>query len=235
MADAGAMHPQPHLAAYDPHSATVLVGPRKKRFVVKKDLLARHSESFKVALAGSSKESQEWIITAPNVEPLIFEFFVHWMHHEAFPTVSNAPTRLLNKWDVKDADIVKTGNLIKLYVLGELYGIEALRLLALEDLLWFMDLDTTGLPNSDQVSYAYENLPSESALLRLLVDLYGQYVSENTWKDGDADDLPSPFIVAVLRRLSLYARHELENNAELELCDYHDHEDAREREQCSSR
>ena len=50
------------------------------------------------------------------------------------------------------------------------------------------------------------------------------HAGERTWRDEDTENFPAPFIVAVLRRLTLLASGDVDPEADLELCEYHDHE-----------
>ncbi|KAJ4334039.1 hypothetical protein N0V95_009273 [Ascochyta clinopodiicola] len=225
----------PRISAQAAHFATVLVGPDKKPFVIHQDLLTYHSQFFKAALTGNFKEAGDKTVTLEEDDPLIFEFFVHWLYHKGFPAKHNTTVELLNDWEhEKDNGGAKTGNLINLYILSDQYGVPDLRFLALTELFQHMEEPETGLPNRSQIVHAFNSLPDGSALLLYLVDSHCLYSGGTFCEYENAYEFPSAFLVGIIRRYSQYARGDRSPSEELNLCDYHLHKDDKERSKCPS-
>ncbi|KZM20094.1 uncharacterized protein EKO05_0007522 [Ascochyta rabiei] len=213
--------------------ATVLVGSDKKSFVVHQDLLTYHSRFFKAALTGNFKEAGDKTVTLKEEDPLIFEFFVHWLYHKGFPAKHNTSVELLNDWEREnDHGGAKTGNLIHLYILGDQYGVPELGLLALTELFQHMEEMETGLPNRLQIIHAFNSLPDGSALLLYLIDSHCHYSGGYFWDNENVHDFPSAFLIGILKRYSQYAQGGRSSSEELNLCDYHDHKEDKEGSSC---
>ncbi|KAF3007879.1 hypothetical protein E8E13_010949 [Curvularia kusanoi] len=211
----------PRLSAHDACFATVLVGEERKRFIVHKDLLTYHSEFFRSALSGNFKEAAEQTVPLPEDDPDTFEFFVHWLYHKDLPMKDNASTDLLQDWTSEDnGGNLEKRNLIELHVFADRYRVEKLKVRTLEALFRYVQKNDVTLPSNRLICYAYENMPAGSGLLTLLVDVWCKYVEAEEWKDDDTEQLPSPFLISVLKCLTDGARGKIKVRAALELSKY---------------
>ena len=184
-------------------------------------------------MTGKFKEAVDRTVTLQEDDPLVFEFFVHWLYHKGLPTKNNAPVELLGDWNHEtDGGGLRTGNLIHLYVLGDRYDIAELKLLALSTLFLHMESIDTGLPSCSQIRYAFENLPTSSVLLRYLVDSYCHYAGACLWQNRTAHDFPSAFLDRVLTRYADCMHSDRTSCDDLDLCSYHNHKNNEEKMNC---
>ncbi|KAF9693806.1 hypothetical protein EKO04_008191 [Ascochyta lentis] len=220
----------PRISAQNAQFATVLVGSHKKPFVIHQDLLTYHSHFFKAALTGNFREAENKTVTLQEDDPLIFEFFAHWLYHKEFPAEHNTSVELLNDWEHNDDHGgAKTGNLIHLYIFSDQYGVPDLKFLALTELFQHMEDTETGLPNRSQIVHAFNSLPDGAGLLRYLIDSHCHYCGNDFWISENVHDFPSAFVIGIIRRYSPYAQGDRSCSDELDLCDYHDHKRDKDR------
>ena len=92
-------------------------------------------------------------------------------------------------------------------------------------------------PLYEAVIYAFENLPSDSIVLQLLIDAHCRYFYQNadTEENGELErrqQLPKSFLIGVMLKFTA-----ADSNAGVELlhgCDYHGHESEQERQACQN-
>lgn len=172
----------------------------------------------------------------PEDDPRDFEFFVHWLYHKQLPTEENAPKELLEQWSRKDDEgKTKTGNLIWLYVLAEKFNIPKLKTETLDELFNDLCVLNVDLPSTNQIKYAFDNLPEDLALLRLLVSNQCIFSDEDFWSNTNIDDYPSAFLAKVVAYYAGYAMGTREWDEEMQLCEFHDHEDGKSKRACPSK
>ena len=80
---------------------SVLVGPKKKEFSIHKGLICAQSEFFKAATMGNFKESKG-IVTLPDQDISVFQYFVHWLYRGTLrnyfhPTTTKATLKELRE------------------------------------------------------------------------------------------------------------------------------------------
>jgi hypothetical protein len=63
---------------------TIFISPKKKRYLIHKDIICHHSEYFQSAYNGHWKESDEGV-TLEDVEVKTFDVFVHWLYMQSLP------------------------------------------------------------------------------------------------------------------------------------------------------
>lgn len=211
-------------SARDASFATVLVGEESVPFVVHLELLTYHSPFFRAALTGNFKEADSKTVTLECENAQIFEFFVHWLYHKAFPNKTNAPDELLRHW-TRDDDKgqLKTENLIKLYVICEKYDMPDLKRMCMDELLDHIAVKDVVLPGSYHVNMAFEELPHDSRLCLFLVNAHCHYAEDCVWDDLEAAAYSWSFLTQVMQRYRLFALGDLDWTQKLKICDYHEH------------
>lgn len=98
---------------------------------------------------------------------------------------------------------------------------------------WFTTV--RGSPLYESVIYAYQNLPSDSLVLKVLVDAHCQYFEPemDNYDDGALrrrEQLPQKFLLSCV--LKYAEKGSLDQMEELDRCDYHGHTTSEERKAC---
>jgi len=212
--------------------ANVLVGTEQAKFTVHEDLLTHHSPFFRKALQGSFKEAEDKTVTLTEECPKIFEFFMHWLYYNRLPA-DNDTADLLDMWegegegeDDDSEEDTKTKNLIHLYIFCDKYDVRGLRIAAINELCLYMeDRDLwPNLPNHSLITLAFEKLAEDSPLCRYLVDVHCHYAGSDNKIANEPSRYPQPFVTNVLRRYAEYLHGDHMIDDDLDLCNYHEHE-----------
>jgi hypothetical protein len=224
--------------------ATILVGEDQKRFVVHEHLLTHHSEFFRAALIGNFKEAKDKVVRLEDIDPFIFECFVHWLYYQRFPDASkNDDEELVKAWGTEEASTTLATSLIKLYILADQCMVPRLKRAALDLAYHLFHMSASGgLPDDEHAKCAFNHLQSEDPLCQLLVDV-------NFHHDRETDDWPKIYEAEVgynwpFEYLLAFARRTTKvvgdvrwngkdwSDFELDLCDYHNHKTNEERKVC---
>ncbi|KAI8934366.1 hypothetical protein NX059_009101 [Plenodomus lindquistii] len=179
----------PRISARGPNFVQVVVGEEEVIFNVHEKLLTHYSPFFKKALSGNFREADDKEVLLPLTSPTTFEFLVHWLYYNRFPGPKD-DEELFDLWTSDDDQgITKTGNLIDLYVLCDNYDVPVARVRVIDELFCHLkDLRSdTVLPTDAMVSYAFENLPEDSRMCNLLVDMHCYYASQRVWNVAEQD------------------------------------------------
>lgn len=221
---------------------TVIVGFEKASFVVHEQLLTYHSPFFRAALNGRFEEATKREVRLKEVNKDTFEFFVHWLYHQRLPNENDDP-RLFAMWESgNDRGDSKTTNLVYLNVFCDKYDVPALKRQSLDHLFEHLMEPHTNLPSKQNSMYAFENTPDDSPLCRLLVDTYCDLASEQVWEGIGGEDwnaacehVRTEVPLTVLKKVLLRCAGKHGPNDDLDICDYHEHRDAKERQACAAK
>ncbi|KAH6858575.1 hypothetical protein AA0119_g8052 [Alternaria tenuissima] len=178
----------------------IAIGPNKKVFRLHKDILCRESEYFRTAYNGRWKEAEEGV-TLEDVEVEVFKIFVRWLYTQQTPDSED--------YDQEDEE-------------GEYPGVEKFGFMLLKACIFanrFLVADFERITHNliidhflkcqcawyKHIIFAYENLPEDSLVLKLMVELQCLY-----WSMDDDDekekrsrpDLPKEFLIQVMGRFA---------------------------------
>ncbi|KAF1921662.1 hypothetical protein BDU57DRAFT_563721 [Ampelomyces quisqualis] len=237
---AAAKGTRPRLSAPGLKFATVTVGNEHKRFVVHEDLLTNHSTFFRAALTGGFKESIDKAVHLEDQDSRIFELFVHWLYYQNFPAQKYNDDKDTIELYLGNVGVVKfefrLDTLIRLYVFGDKYDAKALRHEAITEIFnrILNPFSTDEFPEAESIDYAFAHLDAETPLCRLLVD--------TTWSLDQLDFVDPDKIGSLSFMRSVWKRYKSGNSTgsiekfdNKNVCHYHEHVDAAEREECSVR
>jgi hypothetical protein len=211
----------------------MVVGSEKARFTVHEELLTYHSLYFRAALTGGFKEAEDKVVTLADESGLVVEFFIHWLYYQRLPNADDHAD-LYGAWNDGEADgRLKTSNLIQLYVFCDKFDVPELKIDAMTHLFNHMEHEeSSGLPSTDDIRFAFDNLPEFAPLLRFLVDIYCYWATSIIWAEFGRDDWPSAFVACVLGQYTEFAHGDRNRDDFTYPCDYHSHQDGEERLAC---
>ncbi|KAJ8110299.1 hypothetical protein OPT61_g6824 [Boeremia exigua] len=236
----------PRISAQNAQFATVLVGKESVPFVVHEALLTHHSPFFRAALNGGFEEATTKTVHLTLATTKIFEFFVHWLYYQRIPNNNDDPD-LFAAWEsVDDKGFREMENLIHLDVFCEQYDVPSLKRLSLNHLFEHLHEKEGLLPRTKDILYAYKNMPDDSPLCLFIADFHrdfaGEYIWAPTrWQKGEAAWVESDgkilltFFAKVLQRYTQSSIQRRAADEELDICDYHEHKDAKGREACAAK
>jgi hypothetical protein len=213
--------------------ATVLVGPDEDRFVVHEEVLIHHSQFFRAALTGGFKEAKEKTVRLRDVNPHIFEFFVHWLYYQQFPCQENkVDPELVARREEEELD----HRLTQMYTFANSHCIQSLER-QIFDAYFDASCNDTMLPADKTIDLAFTMLNPDSALCRLIVDLYCYLEDATTLSYTSAKEWNALFMFCAWQR---YKKLVHSNNPpgtcklryKLQLCDYHNHQTDAEKKAC---
>ncbi|KAI9709172.1 MAG: hypothetical protein M1812_007757 [Candelaria pacifica] len=149
---------------------TIKVGPKAHPFMIHKELLCHYSSYFRAALMGSFREAAEGIVTLPDDEVEMFEYFMHWLYTK--------------KLADEEADELPLGSneLIEIYLFADKRGVPSL-MNKVVDMIMATVPFVGGVPAFNAVDLVYENTASNSLLRKLFVDLYAYDIDVDTLPD----------------------------------------------------
>lgn len=218
--------------------ATVLVRESQERFVVHEHPLTHYSDYFRAALTAGFKESKNKEVALTDTEPMIFEFFVHWLYYQRFPDPREGDDAgQLHSWGhaLADNGDITTMNLMELYVWGDQRIVPEFQTDALDALYFHLRMDHVDTPNSIHIQYAFEWLRPTDPLCRCLIDIHLYYNHEredgmSPYDPDKLDDYPPAFLLALACRVTqvrdIYVFR-------LDICDYHEHNTEEEKTACT--
>lgn len=120
-----------------------------------------------------------------------------------------------------DAGGKQTDELVRLYVMGDFYQVPQLKEMVMKTLFQHIQKDETRMPSISITSYAYEKLPEDSPLCRLLVDHHCWVAAE--WSGYTTKDFPAIFLLQLAARYARLVNGRPKINVdtyELQLADY---------------
>ncbi|KAH6875204.1 hypothetical protein BKA58DRAFT_409709 [Alternaria rosae] len=226
-------------AAAQGEIVTVFIGPKKKRYIVHKDVICYHSEYFRAAFNGRWKEFEEGV-TLEDVEVKVFNLFVHWLYAKKLPTGSKSLLEIAVPDATCGNSLPERKSASKLLLMASVFGDRFLAPV-FHRLAHNTFVNRFVVESGDHSSLAYEvviwiydNLPKGSPLIDLAVEL--QCV---IWEIEDDDEeekllwpqLPQEFLLAVMLRQDELKGQEC-TDIKLNACDYHLHASEKEKKAC---
>ncbi|KAJ4295562.1 hypothetical protein N0V90_007575 [Kalmusia sp. IMI 367209] len=197
---------RPLISGADNPLVTIIVGENKTAFTIHASLLINSSEFFRAALQGGFSEAGTKTITFHDESPTTIQLFKHWLYHEQFPDLEKGDN--LEMWQLfegpNDRGATKSHQLVELYVFAEMYQVSYLKGNILRALYKHVFIESPAyrwkLPRGQTLHYAFDHLPAGAPLLRLLADAYYWRGYACDYKEGDSDEFPIKFLLAVARR-----------------------------------
>ncbi|KAF2759516.1 hypothetical protein EJ05DRAFT_526157 [Pseudovirgaria hyperparasitica] len=211
---------RPSFATLTGTITTIRIGPNRTKYTVHEDLLCQYSTYFRARLRGNFAESGTRAVQLEHITPEVFEAFLDFLYYGRLPTppeiwftetdvVSTQPFDRLSIASKDTSDVADPQVslfeilLIDLYAFADYYDIPALRMALIKSIHTSASA-SSWIPWFSTVRHAYDILPSNSPLCRLLVEMYAmKYVLEGD-DEGErmaAVGVPVEFWVAVVRRL----------------------------------
>jgi hypothetical protein len=155
-------------SVYSGETTTIEVGtgPNKQTFYVHRGLLSFYSGYFRAALDGGFLEANTGVVKLEIEEPTVFDGFVKWLY-----------TTKVCKDDITEQNNAEYFNfIVKLWIFGDRREIPLL----MNEMIDFLHQSVVRawmLP-SNSVTEVYDNTTEESALRRLLVDMYANLAAK---------------------------------------------------------
>jgi hypothetical protein len=215
---------------------TLYVGEARAPFVVMKSVLCRRSEYFRATFEGEFKEATDRITDLPNVEPTIFSLILQWFYtgqvffsdgKDVFPPNLDPATTF--------------DNAIEMFLFADQYDTRSLRLAIFDKIAPIMiGKVSISHPGITIVFQSIQNFPETSGLRKLLVDrlLYNWMPRSQIEVIKAVKSLPEDVVARLI--------YEDRGNGgsrprggkstrpwELDVCQYHEHLNDAEREQCA--
>lgn len=199
-----------------------------------KNFLTQVSPYFRAALRKDFQEAQDRTIDLPHVKADTMERFIDWLYTGKFE-IAEINERLEGGTNKRQQELVD------LYVFADAHDVPSLRMVAIDALFDHFNNRKTQLPSEKEIASMFAQLPPSSALLKLIVDVDCRYHVMNEGKTeaekkSASRKLPPEFLASAYVRHS-YAmgrirRGEWELRYELRVCDYHEHAEQKERDEC---
>ena len=200
----------------------MIVGEEAERFAALKSCLVHQSNWFSKALGFGGKETMNSEITLPETEPSTFKTFLNWIYTNRVEFEDGRTS--VNEKNMRE--------LVLLYVFADQHDTKDLRQICIDLLCQEMKehhLD----PEVETLRCAFESLPENDALHRLLYDCLCavDFSKHKGFAFAAASQLPGHIIGRLLT--IMHAQILGESLSELHSCDYHDHATTKEREKCT--
>lgn len=181
-------------------------------------------------------------MTLEDVEVPVFNVFVHWLYAQEIPSDWESILRLAEAFDfVSLQDSSKYGYacvlILKCVMFGDRFLTPVFHRLAHNTFVKDHFSEKHGEVCSSviytAVIWAFDNLPTDSPILVMMVDL--QCTAWDEWHDNEAErgrrsQLPNEFLVAVMLKQNKI--RVCAETTELSACDYHLHESEKEKKAC---
>lgn len=195
--------------------------------------MAHCSGYFCAAFTGSFKEAEEKELHLKDVTWETFDAFVDWLYLRNLPvqkSSSNQPSDT-GRDGAEHESFLNAHEITELHIFADRYDIPDLRRYTIDMMFaYFKNVGKT--PAAKTIEMAFESLPDTSLLRKLLVHRY----CESTWKVTPEDELlwTHEILHAVLVRYRDVIR-DLDYSCDLDLCDYHDHANEEEKDECQKK
>lgn len=184
---------QYHSTAYTGQVATIEVGTgsAKRTFYPHRDLLAFYSGYFRAALNGRFTESRTKVIKLETEEPAVFEGFLLWLY------TCKARTDVITEDNAGEYFT----SIVKLWIFAD-RRIIPLMANDMIDHLQQCVLTAWSIP-TNTINIVYSNTTEESALRRMLVNMYASLASDDlaSIMTHDAGDSIKNFLIDLVRSL----------------------------------
>ncbi|KAF9738438.1 hypothetical protein PMIN07_005209 [Paraphaeosphaeria minitans] len=213
---------------------TVEVGPKRDKYPLHKAVIAQHSEYFAQALNGSSQDDDKLMLE--HVEPGIFNIFVDFVYGLGTPMGCD-----YKRWvEVTEQEIaspatdekplaVDVAHITAICLAKRLIAPQLERVLHNEYVDFELEYRQPVGPAYTSVICAYDNLPKDHPLLRLLVDLQSYFWCNtmDTEENGNLQlfqALPNEYTRCVMTKMA-QIRDRRDTKVHLCPCDYHIHDE----------
>jgi hypothetical protein len=213
----------------------VEVGPGLTRYSVYKLLLSYHSKYFQKALNGHLKEVDESVVQLLDVEPCIFNVFVHWMYTQRLPEWRSQEWLDISGIGGTNPNTPSVSLLtVKCCALSDQLAAasfqEAVNNMYIND-----RFDRKKPCPYEDIIFAFSNLPESNPMLRLMVDT--QCLFWNARMDAGLEKelqslLPQSFLLQTMLRNDEMKK--LPSKSGFKRCNYHIHASDEEREECET-
>ncbi|RDI82391.1 hypothetical protein Vi05172_g7703 [Venturia inaequalis] len=199
---------------------------KKQDYILPMEYLTSVSPYFENAFKGSFREAVEKKISLANVEVETFGIYVEWLNSHKIVDESGEDFVGESETRVSQHPV-----LLKLYLFADEYDHPQLRRDVLEVFIRHTNKYTKCV-KVKTISKAYDRLPSNSPLLRFLVDHYAYQWSPTS--TATEKSLPVQFLYSLAIKLRAQTRSlELPRRVKspyLNDCDYHEHDAEKEAE-----
>lgn len=204
---------------------TIEAGPDRKKYLLHKAFLTHYSEYFRNALKGPWKEAEEGVIPLEDIDLGVLNIFTNWLYTQEPPVGRD--------WcvvaDIQD-DMRSTAMTSLLMCKAVAFGD---RFMAPK---FYRDVNNRLAkrfhkqpPHYSTIIYAFENMPADRPLLKLLVDSHCRWWNLSMDEGAEQElqtQLPHEFLLRVMRTFGKDAKKTLK------ICDYHEHETGEEKARC---
>jgi hypothetical protein len=161
---------------------------------------------------------------------------VHWLYYQRFPNKTlGDDNNLLELWT--NGAGLNMNNCIYLHICGDKYEIEKLRQDTINEMVQIvLGVEENCLPGPEATQIAFDCLPPNSPLCRLIINLH-RFEGDPAFNDILDRYRCIPFLQGLWRRYGEYAikvedKHDDLRTA-INLCDYHQHSDEKEKKACN--
>lgn len=160
---------------------TLLVGDKRQRFVVHRELLCAKSKFFSDTCSASWNPGAECLAELPTATPEEFQLYTEWIYSSGICVDTLADTPMKRQ-------VV----LMEMYIIGGFFDDRELRNAAMECLIINLS-QCNGLPTAKCVAKIYETTPASSPLRRFLMKWFTCRASRADLKKN-ISDFPSEFV-----------------------------------------
>lgn len=157
-------------------------------FAIHEELLCHYSAFYKASLQGPLRETSQRDQSL-DCDPQILEMLSVWIY-------SGNLAR-------SNGESPSTLDLVKLYVTADFYDFPALRNMITEEFTLQIS-EYTPVPSVEEVTHAFEKLPSTSKLCKLFVAIYISYFDGRTHDVEYINTFPKAFVGDVFKAQSSY-------------------------------
>ena len=157
---------------------------------------------------------------------------MHWLYFQRLPNSGKHDDPELVKQFLKsksEADTPSLAHVVRLFVFGDKYDVKELRTAAIDYVYKIVMHPDGQLPKYHVIDHAFANLPAESPMCRLFVDMYFHH---EQLEIDRAECTNADFMRAMWERYVRSCIGDEEPDNGLKLCDYHEHTTQEERELC---
>lgn len=176
---------------------TIKVGPAHVRYQVHEAILTHYSEYFLCALRSGLQECRTRVITLEDVHTCTFDAFLDWLYTQKLATYDG--------WDDRypcDESHYEDQKLVEVYAFADRFVVAKLKPVVMALLIHCFN--NNDIPSHAAIIFAVDNLPAESPVLRLLVDVFCRSWDAATSVQDEIpfEALPSSFLRQAILKYS---------------------------------
>jgi hypothetical protein len=183
--------------------------PKKKRYLIHKDVICHYSEYFRSAYNGRWKESDEGV-TLEDVEVKTFDVFVHWLYTQSLPVGNEDFKHIIDDEEEESEYGVGNGEweyglgLLKACTFGNRFLAPRFERITHNHYLDYLEECGRGVMYQ-QIIFAWENFGDDSSILDMMVEAQCLLWSgrDDTGEEERLRlDLPKEFLIRVMIRFA---------------------------------